>query len=117
MIISESECDGRCHLALYGQLSGGGSELSLREAVREYLGKGCVRFVIDLRGLESMDSAGLGELTACHWRIRRTGGTMDLLAGSPSLVLDILMKLGLDRVLSIVEGVPPGGATEYGSEG
>lgn len=102
MIIRENETERGCFLSLYGQLTGDGNEVSLRQAVREHLEKGCDRIVIDLRGLDRMDSAGLGELMACHWRIQRSGGSLHLLTKEPGMVFEILMKVRLDQVFSIL---------------
>ena len=76
----------------------------MRGAVREHLEKGCGRIVVDLRGLDRLDSAGLGELMACHWRIQRDGGSMHIITRDPSMVFEILMRVRLDRVFNILEG-------------
>lgn len=103
MIIRDKEVGGTCVLELYGQLSGEGASSGLRQAVREYLQRGCERFVVNLRGLDAIDSSGIGELVACHWRIHRDGKSMHVLTKDPGMVFEILMKVRLDQIFSILE--------------
>lgn len=102
MFIRERETEAGCFLELFGQLTGGGNELKLREAVKDHLEKGCDPIVINLRGLDRMDSAGLGELVACHWRVQKSERTLHVLPKDPSMVFEILMKVRLDQVFSIL---------------
>lgn len=103
MVIRVRESEDVLFLDLFGQLTGGGGEVVLRDAVRDHLDQEWRRFVINLRGLDRMDSAGLGELMACHWRIQREGGTMHVVAKDPSMVFEILMKVRLDQVFNIID--------------
>ena len=103
MVIRVRESDDVLILDLYGQLTAEGGETLLRDAVRKHLEEGQRRFVINLRGLDRMDSAGLGELMACHWRIQREEGTMHIVAKDPSMVFEILMKVRLDQVFNIID--------------
>lgn len=103
MVIRVRESEDVLILDLFGQLTAGGGDVVLRDAVREHLDQDWRRFVINLRGLDKMDSAGLGELMACHWRIQREEGTMHIVAKDPSMVFEILMKVRLDQVFNIID--------------
>ena len=69
------ERDGVAILELNGRLVDGGADRELREAVEELVDSGRVRILLDLRGLTSIDSCGLGELVASGRRVREAGGS------------------------------------------
>jgi anti-anti-sigma factor len=103
MIIRERETRSIQILELYGQLTDGGNVRALRQAIRELLDKGCTLIVVNLRGLDKIDSAGLGELVACNWRVQKTGGTLHLITRDRDMVFEILMKVRLNQIFSILD--------------
>jgi anti-sigma B factor antagonist len=65
------DMDGRITL-------GEGSDL-LRDLVREKLGRGRKKIVMNLAGINYIDSTGLGELVSGYRLIKREGGELKLL--------------------------------------
>jgi anti-sigma B factor antagonist len=71
----------------------------LREAVTEAVAAGRPRIVVDLSGVEFMDSSGLGALVGCLKTTRQAGG--DLRIAAPSEQVTMVLKLSnLDRILT-----------------
>jgi anti-sigma B factor antagonist len=50
----------------------------LRDLVHVFTGNGRKKFLINLAGVEFVDSDGLGELTRCYSVVRQVGGEMKL---------------------------------------
>ncbi|SMH36218.1 anti-anti-sigma factor [Rathayibacter oskolensis] len=65
---------------------------------------GDLRIVIDLAGIEFLDSSGLGVLVACLKEARRAGGDLRVAAPAeqPAMVLELS---NLDRLLGTAENV------------
>lgn len=93
------ERDGVAILELNGRLVDGGADRELREAVEELVDSGRVRILLDLRGLTSIDSCGLGELVASGRRVREAGGALRALYPQER----VLRVLDLTRVLPLFE--------------
>jgi len=77
---------------LKGKITLGTGDLALREAVNGLLDEGHNRIVLNLKGVDYIDSAGIGELVACKKRAVAKGGDVKLLMPSE----------GVYKVLSIV---------------
>lgn len=94
--------DGRdvAVLAVRGELEVNGAptlRLALIEAIEEEPGR---RVVVDLEGVDFIDSAGLGVLVGGLTRARRHAGELVLVATGRS-VLKVLELTGLTRVFEI----------------
>ena len=72
----------------------------LRDGITELLDQGANRIVIDLSGIEFMDSPGLGVLVVGLKRAKERNGEFALVCREGS-VQKILSITGLDRVFSI----------------
>ena len=72
----------------------------LREAVLDLIQNGSHLVVVDLRGVEFMDSTGLGVLVGALKRLREQEGDLALVC-TEGPVLKILALTGLDRVFPI----------------
>ncbi|MGH2658474.1 MAG: STAS domain-containing protein [Actinomycetota bacterium] len=72
----------------------------LRDGITELLDQGANRIVIDLSGIEFMDSTGLGVLVVGLKRAKERNGEFALVCREGS-VQKILSITGLDRVFSI----------------
>jgi anti-sigma B factor antagonist len=78
-------------------------ELDIRSApdLRAWLGRvlddGAAQVVVDLSGVEFMDSSGLGVLVGAHKRLVRLGGRLSVV-GVSSAVARLLSVTGLARV-------------------
>lgn len=71
---------------------------SLRTAVDKELAGGHTRLVVDLSGIDFIDSSGLGALVGCLKSARQAGG--DLRIAAPNKQVTMVLQLSnLDRVL------------------
>jgi anti-sigma B factor antagonist len=61
-----------------GRLTLTDSRTQLRDLVHVFTSKGHKKFLINLEGVDFVDSNGLGELTRCFCRVRQAGGDMKL---------------------------------------
>jgi anti-sigma B factor antagonist len=86
---------------LSGQLTIG-EDAQLRCAVQILLSEGRNRIVVNLKGVPWIDSAGMGELVACHKRVHDAGGSLNLCHLS-SRAKRLLESTTLDRALEIHE--------------
>src|SRR5919202_3578394 len=93
--ISEYDRAGRAHLTLRGELDLATAP-ELEGLVNERLDTG-QEVVIDLRGLEFMDSSGIRVLVAAHARAGRSGTRVFVVRPAPdSAVAKIVQVSGLD---------------------
>ncbi len=73
---------------------------SVSHAIDEALAAGHNQIILDLSGVEFMNSAGLRTLVNTFKRVRQTGGALNLINPSDS-VMRLLELVGLDSVLTI----------------
>lgn len=92
-------------LTLSGKLSIGGGDTELRRSFRELLDAGERLFVLDLRGVTAVDSAGLGEIVACHKRAHALGGRIGLVIEKSSRIHEFFQTAQLARVFELFEGL------------
>ena len=64
---------------LDGKLNIGEGDVQLREAIKEVLGDGRKRILINLQRVKTMDSSGLGELVRLKASVATAGATVKLL--------------------------------------
>lgn len=62
-----------------GRLTLTDSRTQLRDLVHVFTGNGRKKFLLNLAGVDFVDSDGLGELTRCYSIVRQAGGEMKLL--------------------------------------
>ena len=91
-------------LALAGSLSIGGGDAELRRAFREVLDGGSRALVLDLRDVTSTDSAGLGEIVACHKLASASGASFGVVIGPSSKIHGFFRTAQLGRVFEIFDG-------------
>jgi anti-anti-sigma factor len=80
---------------LSGNLFGSSQGYDFQEAVRQKIGSGVKKIVIDLAAVERIDSCGVGILVATMWSASQAGAGLVLAALSPTVekVLSIAMLL------------------------
>ncbi len=61
-----------------GRMTLGDGRTRLRDLIHVFAGNGRRKFLINLAGVEFVDSDGLGELTRCYSIVRQAGGEMKL---------------------------------------
>src|ERR671928_857282 len=100
--ISLAEIDGRAHVTLRGEL-----DLATAPELEQLLTEridASQEVVVDLRGLEFMDSSGIRVLVAAHTRAGRTGTRVFIVRPEPdSAVAKIIAVAGLERELNILD--------------
>jgi anti-sigma B factor antagonist len=84
-------------LDLQGRLTiGGGAEL-LRDTVASIVFQGDRKVLLNLAGVPSMDSGGLGELVRCSWVVGKQSGAIRLV-NLTSKITDLLAITKLSNV-------------------
>ena len=91
-------------LACLGRMDAQVSGL-LKDRIQELLDKGTTQLVVDMEGLEFLDSSGLGALVSCLRRIKEKKGEMKL-AGLRPDVHAIFEITRVSRLFHICETVP-----------
>jgi len=91
-------------LACLGRMDAQVSGL-LKGRIQELLDKGSAKLVLDLEGLEFLDSSGLGALVSCLRRVREKKGEIKL-AGLRPEVRSIFDITRVSRLFHISENVP-----------
>ena len=75
----ETESHGEVRvIAVSGSWTGGHDDDPLREEFRQWMQEGRKRFVIDLSGVELLNSIGLGKLVSYYTTLAREGGVVAL---------------------------------------
>lgn len=72
----------------------------LREVVVGAIEAGNTRLIIDIEGVDFLDSTGLGVLVGALKRVRADGGSLDIVCTSERL-LRIFSITGLDKVFGL----------------
>jgi anti-sigma B factor antagonist len=83
-----------------GKIALGEGSGQLRGTIRELMDKGKKHIVLNLAGVDFIDSSGLGELVRTHASVRTHGGQLKL-ANPSKHVHDLLKMTKIDRVLDI----------------
>lgn len=65
---------------LSGQITLGEASAAVRDEVRDQTGNGFRKILLNLAGVNYIDSAGLGELTAAYSSVKNKGGELKLLS-------------------------------------
>ncbi|HYO38922.1 MAG TPA: STAS domain-containing protein [Nocardioidaceae bacterium] len=76
----------------------------LRESITENLVAGRVNLVVDLLGVEFIESTGLGALIGGRRRAEALNGSLSLVCGEDQL-LEVFRITGLDKVFAIYASV------------
>lgn len=80
-----------------GKITIGAGDVALREAVHEALNAGARNLLINLAGVTTMDSSGVGELVSSYTTVTNRGGKLKLV-NLPAKVADILQVTQLITV-------------------
>ena len=97
--LSRREREGVVILDLKGRLVAGEEATTLRDRVKE-LATGPVNLILNLEGVDYIDSTGLGGLVICFTSIRKVGGTIKLLNLSRRNV-ELLVLTKLETVFEV----------------
>ena len=77
--IHQREREGITILDLKGRITVGSEATALREKVAQDSAAGSVNLVLNLAGVDYIDSTGLGALVMCATSLRKSGGNVKLL--------------------------------------
>jgi anti-sigma B factor antagonist len=81
-----------------GRLSLGNTLLSIENTLKRLVDEGSRRLVVDVSGLNSVDSSGIGMLVSCFAHMEQQGGHMRV-AGAHGSVLKVFETVHLDRIV------------------
>ena len=83
-----------------GRLSLGNSLISVESLIRRLVEEGAQKVVIDLVGLNSIDSSGIGLLVTCSGDMEQRGGQIRI-AGPQGTVARALELVHVDRITAV----------------
>jgi anti-sigma B factor antagonist len=102
--IKEHDLGGIAVMEVSGHLTYGKASDQLRAKVKEVLGKGKTRLVVDLGNTSYIDSSGLGALAASFTSSRNNGASLKL-ANVTKKIIAILYITKLINVFEVYESV------------
>jgi anti-sigma B factor antagonist len=76
---STRQIDGVTIVDLSGRITLGEGSVILRDTVRELMGKGSKKILLNLGDVNYIDSSGIGELVSAFTTVRNQGGELKLL--------------------------------------
>ncbi len=79
MKASSRQVNGIMIVDLSGRITLGEGSVILRETVRDLLGKGNKKILLNLGDVSYIDSSGIGELVSAYTTVRKEGGELKLL--------------------------------------
>ena len=85
---------------LRGSIDLGEASLTLRRAIRDLVESGRTKIILNFCEVNSMDSAGIGELAGAYMPVKSRGGELKFLNPTKK-VHDILQITQLDRVFEV----------------
>ena len=100
--IKTRETDGVAILELSGRVTLGEATGKVREAVRNTVGKGHRKVILNLKGVSYMDSAGLGEVIGAYTTMKNHNGDMKLV-GVAGRALDLLQVTRLTTLFEFFD--------------
>ena len=86
--------------AISGRLNLGNLLQSAESAIRSIIDGGARKLVIDLTGLNAIDSSGIGTLVSCAGHMGQLGGRMRL-AGAQGSVAKVFEMVHMDRIIPL----------------
>jgi len=89
-------------LKLSGKITIGTGDVKLRELINGALGDGRKKILLDLAGVSTIDSSGIGEMVACYATVTNNAGQLKLLRLSPK-INDILQVTQLITVFDVFD--------------
>jgi len=104
--ISTREIDRIVVVDAVGRLTLSESRTQLRDLIHVLSGNGQKKFLINLAGVEFIDSDGMGELVRCFSIVRQAGGEMKL-ARVTKKVQDLLQLTRLNTLFEIYSEEQP----------
>jgi anti-sigma B factor antagonist len=85
-------------LELKGRLLMGNDSRQVEWAIAEVLKEGVKKVVVDLRGLDAIDSTGVGILVMCNAKLQKERGAMRIVS-TDGIVENTLQMTHVDRIV------------------
>jgi anti-sigma B factor antagonist len=85
-------------LEIGGRLSLGNTLLSIENTIKRLIDEGSRRLIVDVAGLNAVDSSGIGMLVSCYAHMEQAGGQMRV-AGAQGSVLKVFEIVHLNRIV------------------
>ncbi len=79
MKVSNRQLDGVTVVDMSGRITLGEGSVILRDTIRDLVGKGQKKILLNLGDVTYIDSSGIGELVSAFTAVRREGGELKLL--------------------------------------
>ncbi len=79
MKASNRQVDGVIVVDMSGRITLGEGSVVLRDSIRDLIGKGQKKILLNLGDVTYIDSSGIGELVSAFTAVRREGGELKLL--------------------------------------
>ncbi|HZB87521.1 MAG TPA: STAS domain-containing protein [Terracidiphilus sp.] len=102
LTIASRAVDGVTVLDLSGRITLGEGSVQLREAIRDLIGKGQKKVLVNLGDVNYIDSSGLGELVSAFTTSKNQGAALKLL-NLTKKVKDVLQLTKLYTVFDIYD--------------
>ena len=102
LAIASREVDGVTVLDLSGRITLGEGSVQLRDAIRDLIGKGQKKILLDLGDVNYIDSSGLGEMVSAYTTAKNQGAAVKLLKLTKK-VHDLLQLTKLYTVFDIYD--------------
>lgn len=113
--ITVSTAGATCVLRCDGRITLGEGSVTLRDATREALREGAKLLVLELSGVNYMDSSGLGELVSAYTTARNSGANL-VLVGLTKRVMDLVQITKLFTVFPIFNSIEEALAADPGAK-
>jgi anti-sigma B factor antagonist len=85
---------------LRGSIDLGEASLTLRHTIRDLVKSGRTKIILNLSQVDSLDSAGVGELAGAYVPVKSSGGELKFL-NPKKKVLAVLQTTQLDKVFEV----------------
>lgn len=102
MAINERKRNDVTILDLKGKITIGAAEEALRDAVQRVLATGAQKIVMNMQGVTTIDSSGVGELVSSYTHATNRGGKLKL-CNLPDKITDILTITQLITVFDVYD--------------
>jgi anti-sigma B factor antagonist len=102
MKVDIRQSEGVTILDLKGKITIGVGDVALAQAVQEAMKAGAEQLLVNLKGVSTIDSSGIGELMHAYTTVKNRGGELKLLHLPPK-VADILQITQLITVFEVYD--------------
>lgn len=102
MKINTRDADGVRIIELQGKITIGAGDTQLRDVIVKSVEEGQKNILLDMGGVTTLDSSGIGELVGSYTTVTNRGGKLKLLH-LPSKISDLLQVTQLITVFEVYE--------------